>query len=319
MEKNIENGCQYTIMQTKFFLWIYIRMIYLFMKVYYFFFKDTTVKPKTILEETTEFVDNKKTRFANQKQITINKNNSIDSVFYSKTEFQGTIAAAENRLEKSWKSRILFENTPRGNIVMYYDPFKFGFAYYSDSNGIPYNILNSVAMKYVSLYKCYDFFFDNEVTEDISLIYKIHFEEEPKKGLTEDGEKKAKTGLEDAPFAKLKNYNKVSSKTKPKESEKKSPSEQKPVTEYIRNKFICLGKMANFQILQKEKKTFKGNGFKSALLDGVSSESELQNTVLDYKEYKKRLIASMSVANPSTSDTQPTSSVETTSPDEMPQ
>jgi len=319
MEKNIENGCQYTIMQIKFFLWIYIRMIYLFMKVYYFFFKNTSVKPKTILEETTEFIDNKKTRFIEQKQKLSSKNTNIDSVFYSKTEFQGTIMDAENRLEKSWKSRILFENTPRGNIVMYYDPFKFGFAYYSDSNGIPYNILNSVAMKYVSLYKCYDFFFDNEVTEDISPLYKIHVEEEPKKGLSEDGDKKPKTGLEDAPFAKLKNYNKVSSKTKPKESEKKSPSEQKPVKEYTRNKFICLGKMVNFQILQKEKKTFKGNGFKSALLDGVSSESELQNTVLDYKEYKKRLISSTSVANPSTSDTQLISSVETSSPDEMPQ
>lgn len=297
-------------------------MICLFMKIYYFFFKDTTVKPKTILEATTEFVDNKKTRFIEQKEKMGSKNTNIDSVFYSKTEFQTTIADAENRLEKSWKSRILFENTPRGNIVMYYDPFKFGFAYYSDSNGIPYNILNSVAMKYVSLYKCYDFFLDNEVTEDISPLYKIHFEEEPKKGLPEDGDKKPKTGLEDAPFAKLKNYNKVSSKTKPKESvesEKNSPSEQKPVTEYIRNKFICLGKMVNFQILQKEKKTFKGNGFKSALLDGVSSESELQKTVLDYKEYKKRLIASMSLANSATSDIPPTSSVETTSPDEMPQ
>jgi hypothetical protein len=294
------------------------------MNVYYFFFKDTTVKPKTILEATTEFVDNKKTRFIEQKQKEKkgSKNTNIDYVFYSKTEFQTTIADAENRLEKSWKSRILFENTPRGNIVMYYDPFKFGFAYYSDSNGIPYNILNSVAMKYVSLYRCYDFFFDNEVADDISPLYKIHVEEDPKKAVPDDGEKKAKTGLEDAPFAKLKNYNKVSSKTKPKESvesEQKPPSEQKPVPEYTRNKFICLGKMANFQILQKEKKKFNGNGFKSALLDGVSSESELQNTVLDYKEYKKRLIASMSVVNPSTSDTPPTFSVETTSPDEMPQ
>ena len=48
---------------------------------------------------------------------------------------------------------------------MFYDPYKLGFSYYSDTNGIPYFILNAVAMKYIYTFRCLDFFVDNKLTQ----------------------------------------------------------------------------------------------------------------------------------------------------------
>lgn len=47
----------------------------------------------------------------------------------------------------------LRETTPRGEIVMYYDPEKKTFNYYSNSKNIPYSTLDAVARKYVCLHK----------------------------------------------------------------------------------------------------------------------------------------------------------------------
>jgi hypothetical protein len=262
---------------------------------------DVHEKSKTVLAKSIIYMDNNKSQFLKFQKTASNDN--LDSAFYSKPEFKETTMDGSNELEKRWKTRILFETTPRGNIIMYYDAFKLGFSYFSDSNSIPYNVLNSVAMKYVSVFKCYDLFFDNEVTGKDSPIYKTLLEEESKKDNTKDttmetdSKKKEKTGFENAPFAKLKNYSKMSAKTKDNKkdktlSEKNNGETDKPPEnkkEYIRNKFICLGKMSNFEFIQKPKKIFKGNGFKTTLLDGVTSESALQKKVMNYQDYKNLL------------------------------
>jgi hypothetical protein len=46
------------------------------------------------------------------------------------------------------EKNILIDRTPYGNVIMHYDVFKNGFAYYSDIN-LSYKIINAVAMKYV--------------------------------------------------------------------------------------------------------------------------------------------------------------------------
>jgi hypothetical protein len=267
---------------------------------------DVHEKSKTVLAKSIIYMDNNKSQFLKFQKTASNDN--IDSVFYSKPEFKEIVADSSNELEKRWKTRILFETTPRGNIIMYYDAFKLGFSYFSDTNSIPYNVLNSVAMKYISVYKCYDLFFDNEVTGKESPVYKTLLEEEEKKDKQKDTnetdtnetdtKKKEKTGFENAPFAKLKNYSKISAKTKDNKKNnesglnKSAEENDKPkekAKEYIRNKFICLGKISNFQFIQKPKKIFKENGFKTTLLDGVSTESALQKKVMNYQDYKKLL------------------------------
>ena len=67
----------------------------------------------------------------------------------------------DNELEKKWRSNVLIENTPRGNVIMFYDAYKRGFSYYCDNSVMPYDIMNAVAMKYVITFYCRDFFVDN--------------------------------------------------------------------------------------------------------------------------------------------------------------
>ena len=155
------------------------------------------IKPEkrieTITDASKKYVLNRKEWFSNK----LNKLNKLDKtekcvrqemtvnvspVFYTKTEYNTVMQEISNYLEKEWKTRILYETTPKGNIIMYYDVYKLGFAYFSDMNGIDYHLLNAIAMKYVITYRCLDFFVDNEITEKYgnSPLLKLYFLENEK-------------------------------------------------------------------------------------------------------------------------------------------
>lgn len=230
---------------------------------------------KEVVDVTTSYIDDKKQRFLKtfEPSCTKDMNTSVDLLLYSKQEFQELLKDINSDIEKLWKTRILFENTPRGNIVMFYDIYKQGFSYYSDNTSIPYYLLNAVAMKYVLLFSCRDFFMDNQVTpsDQPSPLIKLYFEE-PKK----EEKEKAKKNIESGNFAKFKTYNKGISLDKTKLPEK----------EYNRNIFINLGKLVNFQFIQSTPKK-KLTGFTSKLTDMLLKESDVQNYVMSYGDFKK--------------------------------
>ena len=219
------------------------------------------------------------------KQSNNDMNSNIDKVFYFKEDYTKTMRDVNNELEVKWKQKTLIEQTPKGNIIMFYDPYKQGFSYYSDSQPISYAVLNAVAMKYVRIYRCRDFFVDDETTpeNEPSPFIQIHMVEKKK---TKDSDKNSsgKSMFKDAPFAKLKNYK------KDKQSDKKDTDAEpsKPERVFYRNKFISLGPVRNYSIIQPIKKQNKLNGFKTNLLSGVVSESKLQNEVMNYKDYKSK-------------------------------
>jgi hypothetical protein len=165
---------------------------------------------------------------------------------------------------------------------MFYDAFKMGFAYYSDSYNLPYNLLNAVAMKYVMMFCCRDFFMDDLITpkDSPSPLIKIHAEEPEKK----DKVKKITNRTSaNGHFAKLKDYKKIDKKPNPLDESVKKDAE----VEHITNRFICLGKTINFQFIQPmQNNLLKLNGFKSNLLDHLSGETTLQNQVMNYKDFK---------------------------------
>jgi hypothetical protein len=233
-------------------------------------------KKEEVIDITTSYIDNKREQFLKTFEPSYIKdmNSSIDSVLYSKKEFQELLKDVNGDIEKQWKTRILFENTPRGNIIMFYDIYKQGFSYYSDNTSIPYYLLNAVAMKYVLLFSCRDFFMDNQVTppEQPSPLIKIYFEE-PKK----EEKEKSKKNIESGNFAKFRTYNKVTSQDKIK---------CVPEKEYNRNIFINLGKMVNFQFIQSTPKKKLG-GFTSNLTDMLLNETNLQKYVMSYGDFKK--------------------------------
>jgi hypothetical protein len=247
---------------------------------------------ETILDASTKYIEKQKNRFLAKYSLPNfdELSSNIDDVFYSKSDFQDLIKKMNNSLEKKWKSRILFESTPRGNIMMYYDAYKMGFAYSSDSTGIPYNILNAVAMKYVTVYRCFDFFMDDEITPEDkqSKLIKIHLHEEKKESITTnrdildiDTKTPKPLKIDNSAFAKFKNYSK--------KTEKNFDSTEKN-KENVVNKFISLGKLMNIEFIQpiSTKKSLYSslNGFHSQLLDNLDNETTLQKKVLSYKDFK---------------------------------
>ena len=201
-------------------------------------------KPSTItyinsseLETVKEYCKKRLNSFINAKRTSDN----IDACFYTKTDYNKSVEFADNELEKIWSQRILIEYTPRGNIIMYYDAYRMGFIYFSDTKDISYEILNAVAMKYVVLYGCSDFFTDETVSKenfmDISPLIKIHEQDKNKDKNENKSEKKPNLNTKDAPFATLKTYT-------------KSVVNKKPPVMLHKNKFFYMGKIVNFSPYQ---------------------------------------------------------------------
>ena len=87
-------------------------------------------------------------------------NINIDTNLYDYEKRKEIFAEEKNDCEEHWKRKLLYEYTPRGNMIVYYNPYKHAFVYYSDENSIPYNIMQYVAKKYVVMFRCRDFFID---------------------------------------------------------------------------------------------------------------------------------------------------------------
>lgn len=282
----------------------YFNFLLICLQLYYLFVpRQIAEKKETILDASTKYIEKQKNRFLSKfsQPIIDELSTSIDDIFYSKTDFQEMIKTMDNSLEKKWKTRILFESTPRGNIMMYYDAYKLGFAYSSDSTGIPYPILNAVAMKYVTVYRCFDFFMDDEITPEDkpSKMIKIHFQEDKKESVkptrdnVENDTKLPKPlKIDNSAFAKFKNYSKKTEKPNDNNEKKTTDTVSEPKKEYVRNKFISLGKLMNIDFIQpisnKNSQYSSLNGFHSKLLDNLDTETTLQKQVLSYKDFKKK-------------------------------
>jgi len=262
---------------------IYFIIYLFFYRIYIIFFPIAKLAHvPSILDITNEYIETRKRIFLESFDKTIDYNINIEEEFYDKPKYKKIMTNTHNQLETNWKKRILFEYTPRGNIIMYYDAYKQGFAYYSDSYNLPYRVLNAVAMKYVITYYCRDFFMDDGIIpiEKASPLIKIHTDEPEKKNSVNKNMKKTlnKINTLSNNFSKQK-YNNNNLNKKKEESTIETPTTNT-------NRFICLGKITNFKFLQFESKHNLLNGFGSKLLDNLSGETKLQKKVIDYKEYK---------------------------------
>jgi len=231
-----------------------------------------------------------------------NANINMDKEFYDNGLYKKTISVSDNDFEKKWKRNILYVNTPRGNIVMMYDAYKKGFAYYCDTQSVSSIVLNALAMKYVMVFRCRDLFMDNHLTpeERDSPLIKLQLEEE-----NAEKEKKKQNNtnsidpnlLKNAPFAKLKKYNTApSSSTQTNNNnatEKETEKEKEKNEPHITNKFIYLGKIVNFSFMPKKIKSNRNHIAKSVVFQGSKMESmfeeehNLQKEVMSYKDYKR--------------------------------
>jgi hypothetical protein len=283
---------------------VYLSIVHFFLKLgsytsrYFGWYASEHVSTKPIisyLDNDMKYIQPLKTRFLVDISGGIANNQNIVPVFYNKKEFGEVVAVAENFLEKEWRTRILLENTPRGNVIMYFDAYKLGFAYYCDQSVVSYDILNAMAMKYVRLYSCRDFFMDETFCG--SPLIKIHLLEEPKKPIDLSGGKVviggSSAGSGKSPFAKLRNYAKENKDTvKDKDTKDKDTKDANTEEkEKNKNKFMYLGKINNFKILQgvpKKRKVLAR--FTSPLLEGIKTDAlNVQRERVSYSEFKKMI------------------------------
>lgn len=268
----------------------YLRLIFLYKICVYnlwCLFGYKLPKAITVTTLSTSYEERQKVKFLETYESSKDFNENIDKCFYNEKELRELLIEEDNDLEKKWKTKLLFENTPRGNIIMYYDAFKQGFSYYCDQTSLPYHLLNAVAMKYVMTFRCRDFFADNQETPEnhpSPLLEPVKAIEIKKKDENVVVPKKP------APFAKFKSYNMVNSKVKQEENKKlkqeENKKEEKDEKIYIRNKFICLGKIRNFKLIQSIEKK-RGFTFKSSLMESMKNDQTFQKTVMSYADYKK--------------------------------
>jgi hypothetical protein len=233
--------------------------------------RDKTQKHKQI-EAPTPVVDVYYAQALGRFQDTYRKytpaemNANIDAAFYNVSEFKKAVELPDNELELAWRRRQVNLRTPRGNVIMYYDAFKLGFAYYSD-HFMPYKMLNAIAMKYVVTYRCRDFFVDETVFSDHkSTLIDVHINE--KQPTNTNNNANTFVVPKDAPMAKLK-------------SQRLPPVKIQPTTT---NRFINLGGVRNYKPLIEPKKVNPMNGFKS---------DAMPTPVMTYKQYKQQGIQLM--------------------------
>lgn len=270
---------------------VYYNILYLFFRLCLKIGIFTFEKNETFLDLDEKYINPIKMKFQeNEENQEINFNENIDNVFYHKKEFSNCVSESNNILEKKWRTKIIFETTPRGNIIMFYDAYKMGFSYYSDQNTISHDILNAAAMKYVTIFRCRDFFVDETIGKISSPFVELYLKDDAKKTM-KSSDKSA--------FAKLQNYSKntkiqslskesLFSNVVSNDTEKEKENVNQP--EKMKNKFLYLGKICNFKITQtfpKKNKVLKK--FSSPLLENIKLDSNVQRERMSYSDFKKSI------------------------------
>ena len=181
------------------------------------------------------------------------------------------------------KNSIIIENTPKGNIIMFWNNKRETFTYYSDST-IPYSILEVVARKYVITYNCkklyINMFIELELAEKKFLeLNSLKLEKQVIEPITETTEPIKITPSN--VFAKFKNYNKDNNKnvaisldsskkannSNPKNASVNTPIKEEKFVKERANRYSYEGKFCNYSFLQKVDKKILNKNLKITFSD----------------------------------------------------
>ena len=165
---------------------------------------------------------------------------------------------------KNLKKSVLFEDTPRGRVILYYDFEKESFVYYCDTKDIPYTFLESIARKYVTLNKCKKIMVD--MKEELKLAKdKIAQEKIVNVRAPRQVNMESKKGTNDM-FASFKSYNRKGSG-----GSNSNTLNKKFILCQNANRYSYLGKISDYSFLDKT---------------GYPSLQKIEE-VMDYASFKK--------------------------------
>lgn len=241
-------------------------------------FNKKAIKNVVITDSIAEYTSKWNKRFADSFMcVETDFNRNIDFRFYSESLYNEMIQTENHSVELYWKTNILMECTPFGNVVMYYNVFRNGFVYYSDIN-LSYKIINAVAMKYVLAFSCRDLFMDEQcLPESHNELKILKIINDAEKQRDQDlKEAKKEEGDEDfREFYRKMKEGKNTPFLKPKTKNAKKNTQKENAKEYNTNRFIYSGKLSNFQLIQKPPKKMVTN-----------DNGKLNAEEFDYKKWK---------------------------------
>ena len=272
-------------------MYVYVIRLLYFLGIY-----KTSEKKKSVLDEEEMFWRNKKKWFVEKVNQLIakgkNPNENIESIFYSKKEYDdymGSIRENKTDLEKKWETKKMCIHSPRGNVCMYYDAYKMGFAYYCDQSNLGMKTLDACAMQYVIYNSCLDFHMNEENGWNFEKneLAKLHYDD------VEAHKPNGKT-TKITPNINIKEATMIA-KTKLKKNNEKQLEKPKMTNKYIHN-----GKMKDMDWLQPPKKKkitffpklnfdnlFDEHGKHSQKCQQEEEEEQEQNHDFSYAKYKK--------------------------------
>lgn len=150
----------------------------------------------------------------------------------------------EEERVKELKKSILYEDTPRGRVILYYDFEKESFVYYCDTKDMPYRFLETVARRYVTINNCKKIMVDMKeelrLAEDKIATEKIVNVSAPRQVNTETN-----PGKKDM-FASFKSYNRKGSG-----GSNSNTLNKKFILCQNANRYSYLGKISDYSFLDK--------------------------------------------------------------------
>ena len=230
-------------------------------------------------KQEKEFENNNK---KNEQEIIKPPIKYKDKYFESLNKLQ-TIDLSDDFLN-NLKNSIIIENTPKGNIIMFWNNKRETFTYYSDST-IPYSILEVVARKYVLTYNCKKLYINMFI--ELELAEKNFLELNSLKSKKQVVEPITETNIESDKiipsnvFAKFKNYNKDNNKnvaisldsskkainSNPKNSSVNTSIKEEKFVKERANRYSYEGKFCNYSFLQKIDKKILNKNLKITFSD----------------------------------------------------
>lgn len=125
------------------------------------------------------------------------KEGSYENKYYDKFQEMESEDLDEEDV-KSLKKNILYEMTPKGRIILYYDFEKESFIYHCDTKDVPYLYLETVARKYALTFHC----------KKIVIDIKKELELAREASVANENKSKMLVGIKtDSLFASFKSYN----------------------------------------------------------------------------------------------------------------
>jgi hypothetical protein len=167
----------------------------------------------------------------NKKQIfPVIEEDHYENKYYKQFELLDSRILNEQD-KKALKLSILFEYTPKGNVIMYYDAEKESFIYYCDSKDISYIYLETVVRKYALTFDC------KSIVVDIK--------QELQQAKKEKQVKKVELSEKNNVYVDFKPYNKT--------GHKKEGNKSKSLIREKANRYSYRGKINDFDFVQEKK------------------------------------------------------------------